>query len=65
MARATSAVGALMLVVGLLAAGWGIMLVSTVDREFEPRGSVGVVLLVLGAAAAFVGLYAVLRRSRG
>ena len=46
---ATRALGSVGLLVALVVGSYGIWLITTVDREFEPRGSVGVVCVV-GAA---------------
>ncbi len=54
----------LMLALGSLAAAWGVVLLWTLDREFQPRGSVGVVLVVAGITTLMVGGYGVHRLSR-
>ena len=53
-------------VVALLAIAWGVALLVTLGDEFEPRGSVGIVLVVGGTLllAVAVGVVRALDRRR-
>jgi len=57
-------VAALVAVVALLAIGWGVALLVTLQDEFEPRGSVGIVLVGGGTLllALAVGVLRALNR---
>ncbi|HEX9415585.1 MAG TPA: hypothetical protein VF895_02630 [Gaiellaceae bacterium] len=48
-----------LLLIGALAARWGLVLLWTVGNEFEPRGTVGIVLVVVGFALLGAGSYGV------
>lgn len=60
-------VAALVAVVALLAIGWGVLLLVTVQDEFRPRGSVGTALVVGGTLllAVAVGVAWALNRRVG
>ena len=67
MGRMIVVAAALMLLVGLVALVWGVVLVwsGAAGREFQPQGSVGIVLVVGGGVLTAAGLYGVLREERG
>jgi hypothetical protein len=53
-----------LLVIGALAAAWGLVLLRTLGNEFEPRGTVGIALVVSGFALLGDGSYGVWRLER-
>jgi hypothetical protein len=54
-----------LLLIGALAAAWGLVLLWTAGNEFEPRGTVGIELVVIGFASLGAGSYGVWRLERG
>jgi hypothetical protein len=55
-------IGTLLLLIALAIGSYGVWLIATVDAEFKPRGSVGVVCMAAAVALAASSWFALRRR---